>query len=82
MYVIVYIRMNTFSFYASKKYLVKRWNVFFYIFKTVKDIFFIEYSLLKKIFFALSNTPHSTVKRFSSSRGLPLWRMPEMHMYI
>lgn len=74
--------MNTFSFYASKKYLVKRWNVFFYIFKTVKDIFFIEYSLLKKIFFALSNTPHSTVKRFSSSRGLPLWRMPEMHMYI
>ena len=74
--------MNTFSFYASKKYLVKRWNVFFCIFKTVKVIFFIEYSLLKKIFFALSNTPHSTMKRFSSSRCLPLWRMPEMHMYI
>lgn len=43
--------MNTFSFYASKKYLVKRWDVFFCVLKTVKDIFFIEYSLLKKIFF-------------------------------
>lgn len=74
--------MNTFSFYALKKYLVKRWDVFFCVLKIVKDVFFIEYSLLKKIFFALSSTPHSTVKRFSSSRGLPLWRMPEMHMYI
>jgi len=82
LYVIVYIRMNTFSFYASKKYLVKRWDVFFCVLKNVKDIFFIEYSLLKKIFFALSNTPHSIVKRFSSSRSLPLWRMPEMHMSI
>ena len=82
MYVIVYIRMNTFSFYASKKYLVKRWDVFFCGLKTVKDIFFIEYSLLKKIFFALSSTPHSTVKRFPPSRGLPLWEMPEMHVSI
>ena len=70
--------MNTFSFYASKKYLVKRWDVFFCVLKTVKDIFFIEYSLLKKIFFFLFKHSHSTVKRFSSSRGLPLWEMPEM----
>lgn len=61
--------MNTFSFYASKKYLVKRWDVFFCVLKTVKDIFFIEYSLLKKIFFALSSTPHSTVKRFPALTG-------------
>ena len=59
--------MNTFSFYASKKYLVKRWDVFFCVLKNVKDIFFIEYSLLKKIVFALSDTPRNSVKRFASS---------------
>ena len=82
MYVIVYIRMNTFSFYASKKYLVKRWDVFFCVLKTVKDIFFIEYSLLKKIFFALSSASLGSVTRFPASRGLPLWAIPDMHVSI
>ena len=59
--------MNTFSFYASKKYLVKRWAAFFCILSGVRYIFFIKYSLLKKIVFALSDTPRNSVKRFASS---------------
>ena len=55
--------MNTFSFYASKKYLVKRWDAFFCILSGVRYI----YSLLKKIVFALSDTPRNSVKRFASS---------------
>ena len=43
--------MNTFSFYASKKYLVKRWDVFFCVLKNVKDIFFYRIQSIKKDIF-------------------------------